>query len=209
MTLKYELTTKTRKYRGHTLYQIRELATGRPRGWIEKESNLSQEGSCMVCDSAMVYGDARVHGDAWVYGDAQVRGTAQVYGNAVVSGTARVRGNAQVYGFAWVCDSSTVTGRARIFGNSLLRNAFVDDYARVYGQARISRATVCDRAIVRGQAVVLHDSGIIGNAILQGEAEVKNLQVSFGTWDRLITAADLVDEIPGSPALPGRTRTLL
>ena len=51
-------------------------------GWIEKESNLS--------DDAWVYGDARVSGNAEVSGDARV------YGDALVSGNAEVSGNAQV-----------------------------------------------------------------------------------------------------------------
>lgn len=46
-----------------TLYQIEALKdfsdvkSGDLGGWIEKESNLSQEGNCWVSGNAMVYGN--------------------------------------------------------------------------------------------------------------------------------------------------------
>ena len=93
---KYELTTETKVVSGHTLYRIRALVafgsvdTGELGGWIEKESNLAQDGN------AWVYGDAEVYDNAWVYGDAEVYGNARVYGNAWVSGDAWVYGNASI-----------------------------------------------------------------------------------------------------------------
>ena len=81
---KYELTTETKVVSGHTLYRIRALVafgsvdTGELGGWIEKESNLAQDGN------------------AWVYGDAEVYGNARVYDNAEVYGDARVAGNASI-----------------------------------------------------------------------------------------------------------------
>lgn len=76
---KYELTQTTINHNGVTLYQIKALRSfggvtaGELGGFIEKESNLSQEGN------AWVYGNARVFGNAEVYGDAEV------FGNACVS----------------------------------------------------------------------------------------------------------------------------
>lgn len=75
--MKYELTDEKKEFLGITLYRIRavkdfELSDGTVihagdlGGWIEKESNLSHEGS------AWVYGDAQVFRDAQVYGDARV-----------------------------------------------------------------------------------------------------------------------------------------
>ena len=46
------------------------ITEGDVGGWIEKESNLS--------DNAWVFGDAQVYGNAEVYGDAEVRGNAKV-----------------------------------------------------------------------------------------------------------------------------------
>lgn len=62
----------------HTLYRIRALKdfgdvkAGDIGGYIEKEENLSQEGTC------------------WIYDNAWVRGNAKVYGNAKISKTTDV-----------------------------------------------------------------------------------------------------------------------
>jgi hypothetical protein len=97
---KYELTSESKNVHGRTLYRIRALKDfgnvkqGDLGGWIEKESNLSQDGDCWVSDNARVSGKARVYGNAEVYGSAWVYGNARVYGNAEVYGNARVYGEA-------------------------------------------------------------------------------------------------------------------
>ena len=75
---KYELTTETKVVFGRTLYRIRALIAfsnvdaGELGGWIEKESNLAQDGNAWVYGDAWVYGNALVSGNAWVSGDARV-----------------------------------------------------------------------------------------------------------------------------------------
>ena len=78
---KYEFTGEEKEFCGHTLRRIRALVAigktvspGDLGGWIETESNLSQDG------------DAWVGGNAEVYGNAEVCGKAEVCGNAVVCG---------------------------------------------------------------------------------------------------------------------------
>lgn len=67
---KYELTAETMSIGSTTLHRIRALVdfndvkAGDLGGWIEKESNLNQDGRAWVYGNAMVYGDARVCGDA-------------------------------------------------------------------------------------------------------------------------------------------------
>jgi len=127
---KYELTTNTKMRFGEKLFQIKALISfgdvtaGDLGGYIEKEENLSHDGTAWVYGNARVYGDARVSGnarvygtalvsgDAWVYGDAWVSGDARVYGDARVSGNARVSGDARVYGDAWVYGNARVSGDA-------------------------------------------------------------------------------------------------
>ena len=93
---------------GRTLYRIRALKdfkgakAGDLGGYIEGESNLSQEDNCWVC------GDAWVCGNARVYDNARVCGEAYVCGNARVCGDAWVCGNARVYGNAWVCGNAKI-----------------------------------------------------------------------------------------------------
>lgn len=81
--MKYTLTDNTiTTFDGIVLHQIRaekdfaEVKKGDLGGWIEKKSNLSQDGE------AWVYGEARVCGKACVCGEARVCGNAWVYGNA-------------------------------------------------------------------------------------------------------------------------------
>ena len=99
---KYEFTGETRKVHGSTLNRIRALRdfadveAGELGGWIEKEDNLSHEGTAWVSGNAIVCRFAKVQNDALVYGNARVFGDAHVSGNALVFGDARVCGNAQI-----------------------------------------------------------------------------------------------------------------
>ena len=77
----YKLTNETKvNFLGVTLFRIecildfKHAKKGDKGGWIEKESNLS--------DNAWVYGNAEVYGSAWVSGSARVYGSARVSGNA-------------------------------------------------------------------------------------------------------------------------------
>jgi len=152
--MKYKLTTNTKRWAGVTLYQIEYLksSTGIPKGvlggWIECESNLSQEGNAYVSGNACVYGNAHVSGDAHISRDAHVYGNAYVYGNAHVSGDARVSGDAHVYGNAYVYGNACVSGNAHVSGN-----------ACVYGNA-----CVCAKAdFTKGSFIGGDDSWKITN----------------------------------------------
>ena len=93
---KYEFTGETKTVNGATLHQIRALVdfgnvlAGDIGGWIEKEENLSHDGTAWVSDNAEVYGDAEVSDDAKVCDDARVSGNARVRGNAWVSSARHV-----------------------------------------------------------------------------------------------------------------------
>ena len=92
---KFEFTGETKIWFGHTLHRIRAIkkikldmfTTVKPGdlgGWLEKESNLSQDGNAWVSDDARVYGNAWVSDDARVYGNAWVSDDARVSDDAVV-----------------------------------------------------------------------------------------------------------------------------
>ena len=99
---KYILTDETKEYKGHILHRIKAVKyfgnTEKDElgGWIESESNLSQEGDCWVGGDAMVFGDAWVYRNACVGGNAKVYGNAEVYGNANIFGEAEICGDAKV-----------------------------------------------------------------------------------------------------------------
>lgn len=110
--MKYKLRADlTKNYFGTTLFRIERISNGELGGWIQQESNLSQEGGCWIADNAQVSDSARVSGSAWVYGNAVV------FGDVQVSGGARVYGNAAVYGAAQVSGSARVSGSAVVFGD--------------------------------------------------------------------------------------------
>ena len=104
--MKYKLTKNKKTIGEITLYQIEalkdfsDIKKGDLGGWIEKESNLSQQGDCWVSCRARVYDNAIVSDNAWVFGNAWVSGCAWVSGNARVFGNARVSGNDWVSGNA-------------------------------------------------------------------------------------------------------------
>jgi len=80
--MKFKLTKNRKEVFGTTLFQIEATTSfgfvtkGELGGWIEKESNLSQDGDAWVSDNARVYGDAWVSDNAQVYGDARVSAKA-------------------------------------------------------------------------------------------------------------------------------------
>ena len=84
MDKKYEFTGETLNWYGRILHRIRALKdfggvkAGDIGGWIEKEENLSHEGTCWVYDEAKVYNEAVVCGEAEVCGEAKVCGKAVV-----------------------------------------------------------------------------------------------------------------------------------
>lgn len=90
MEKKYKLTEETINIYDRTLYRIEALKDfgdvkkGDKGGFIENESNLSQNGDCWVSDDAKVYDTAKVYDDAKVYGDAAVCGETRICSDAVV-----------------------------------------------------------------------------------------------------------------------------
>ena len=178
MEKKYEITKETMKVIGNngkkTLHRIKALKDfgnvkkGDFGGFVENESNLSQEGDCWIfdnaicCGNAIVYENAIVGENAMVHENASIRGSAKVYGNTTISGNTRIRGysrilgsakvygnttisgntiigdNSRIYGNAVIYGNSKILGRSKIFGNAILENVESSDYARIYGDVNIS-----------------------------------------------------------------------
>ncbi len=124
--MKYKLTKTYIKYADKTVYQIEALENfgyvkaGDLGGYIENESNLSQEDSCWAFEGTRIYDNAVVRGFARIYGYAEVSGYAVVCGNAVVSSEAKVSGNAVVSGNAEVSGNAVVCGFAKIGSDCII-----------------------------------------------------------------------------------------
>lgn len=101
---------------GRTLYRIRylrECGWSSPNtfgGYIESESNLSQEDNAWVGECACVFDGGRVEDNAKVYGHVWV------HENSIV------KGNASVFDYATIKRCSVVTEDSRVFGNYVVYN---------------------------------------------------------------------------------------
>ncbi|MBR7078443.1 MAG: hypothetical protein IKI41_06835 [Clostridia bacterium] len=89
---KYEILTENGEgdVYGKRVYKIRALKSfsdvreGEFGGFVENETNLSQEGNCWIYSNAVVMENAVVSGDSKVLGYVLVHGNASVCDNAVV-----------------------------------------------------------------------------------------------------------------------------
>jgi len=196
-TKKYELLKDDFIERsGVKLYRIRAckdfggVRKGDLGGYIEKEENLSHEGTCWVYDNAKVWGNAEIRDDAKIFGSTEIYDSAVVQHNAWADG-ARVT----IRGKAYIEDNASIYGSAEIFGSALIRgNASVGDNARIYGHAVVKDrvriggnaeifdfAQIYDSAVVGGYAKIYNRAKIGGNAKICGDAEVYgNAQLKYG-----------------------------
>ena len=204
MDKKFELTNETIVFRTRTLYRIKALKdfetvkAGDLGGFVEKESNLSQDGNCWIFENAKVYDNARVCNNAMICGYAVAYENADIFSNAIVSGFAEICDNAKVHGHtriydnaevlgdaevyddvhiynnAWVSGKAQVFNSAQIFGNArVYGNTYICDNAKIYGDARVyGKAEVFNSAEVYDEAVVCDNALIRDNAIVFDNAEV-------------------------------------
>jgi len=154
-----------------TLYRIRALRAGpwgpvgTIGGYVEKESNLSQEGDCWIHGGAKVFDNACISGGAHVSEEAHIGDDSHVRGSALIYGKARIYGNSNVSGYSCVYDNSRIYGNSNVsgyscvYGNARLSgNAHVGGNSRVYGNARLSgEARVYGNSRVHGNSCVLAD----------------------------------------------------
>lgn len=123
MLKKYAITSDCIRYRRDLmLYRIIALRDfGNVKayelgGYVEDESNLSQEGDCWIGENAKVFGHATVtgsalvSGNARVYGGAHVTDHAHVHDDADIYGGARIVGNLMIGGGAAVCSADGEEG---------------------------------------------------------------------------------------------------
>ena len=155
---KYEFTGETKEWCGHTLHRIRAIVdiayakAGEVGGWIESESNLSEDGDAWVCGNAWVCGDAEVCGDAKVYGNAEVCGNAWVCGDARVCGdAAKLR---EALKRAWLFVSATRESFAFVHEGRIERDKLCDDI----DAALSAPSRNCDRFATVDEARKAHEA---------------------------------------------------
>jgi len=174
MYKKYEFTGESKDVSGVTLRRIRRLSDGLVGGWIEKEENLSQDGTCFVFDSSEVYQDVKISEHAVIFGSARLSGCAtltgraMVYGNAIVAGNAKLSGNVEVYGRSIISGDTTIMDSCSVSGNVLvIGKTIMSDTVIVRGDASVCSATLSGRTILDGHtsihtgAMIHHNSDVI------------------------------------------------
>lgn len=179
---KFELTTESIEKFGRKLFRIRALINfgnvkaGDLGGYLEKESNLSHDGSAWVYDNACVFGNAHVFGNACVFENAEVYDSAKVFGDAEVRGCVQVRGYAKVFENAYVSERACVSGNARVYENVCVAdNASVSGNALVSGHALVSgNVQVIEHTVVSGDVVVSGNAQVTGNAFVSGDVQILN-----------------------------------
>lgn len=125
-------------------------------GYIEKEENLSHEGSCYVLDKAVVKGDSRVTGDALISGKALVNDS-------------RVSNRAFIDGYAFV-RKSTIEGDAHISGTSVIGNSTIRGHVYV-NDAMVYHSECNDNVEIDGEQYITH-SKFYGNSNVYGDDNV-------------------------------------
>ena len=161
---KYEFTGETKMVNGRTVRRIRAarniylpapnekqepilfVKKGDLGGWIEKEENLSQVGTCWVGENAVVMDDAKVLEGAYAYGRALVCDNAHVMGDAIVCDHAKILGNAVIGDDAYIHDYAWVGERAKVLHN----------------------ANVGGRAVISDSVTISRDCTITGNVMFGG-----------------------------------------
>lgn len=146
---KYILTEDTRNISGRTLHRIQaitdfsDVQTGDLGGWIEKEKNLSHDGTC------------------WVYDDAIVMENARATGSAVIRDCSIVRDAAYIHGHAIIDTESCICENAAVSNSAIVRRSSVHDHAAIYSSAIVENG------------VSIHGNAIIaGNAHITGEFDM-------------------------------------
>lgn len=96
---KYEFTRETKEAGFRTLHRIRavinfgDVKVGDLGGFIEREENLSHDGTAWVYASAWICDNARIFGNARIFDNVKVFDNAKVCSNAIICDNAEICGN--------------------------------------------------------------------------------------------------------------------
>ncbi len=187
---KFELTNKVVRNCRKKLYRIRALKdfgdvrAGELGGYLENESNLSQDGAAWVYDEACVCDNAKVLGNAVVKGNACVCGYAKITDDAYISGNACIADDAGVYDDAYVVGNASVGDNAKIFDKAFIcGDAWVTNNATIHGEAKIyDNAKIAGDAIIRDSVEVYGDADVYGNVRILGNAKINgNADIRYNT----------------------------
>lgn len=146
---------------------IREGTLG---GYVESESNLSQESSAWIMNTAKAFGNAIVKGNAILKDDAAIYGDAVVDGHSVLQNYARVYGNAKLSGRCIISD------RCDVKGNTELTDVIMNNASMIFENAKVNNCKLRDGAMVRGNSVVI-DTNLMDISEIDGNSIIENCEL--------------------------------
>lgn len=116
MNKKFHLSDEKINYEGKTLYRIQakcdiggSVRQGDKGGWVQSESNLSDNGTCWIYDDAKVMDNAYVDKHASVYNEAVISGNAVITDLSCVYNNSRIDGNV-VLSHSSAADDDSISG---------------------------------------------------------------------------------------------------
>lgn len=178
MSKKFEITDRTETFvkpdGGEVkVHRIRRIFDGELGGYVEAETNLSQQGLCWIHDKAVAIGEA------WVGEDAQVREMAVVMDRAQMTGNSEARGRAVISGGADIGERVVVKDWARV------RDATVSDEVVAGGECRITGTgvTLMGNVVVRGKASVTDGACATGEQVIETDLDYDLDEVEYAAWE--------------------------
>lgn len=143
---KYRLTSEKSEFEERIIYRIQatknfsDVKAGDLGGWVESESNLSQEGDCWVYDDAMVLMNA------FVSDNAKMKDKSVAMDNAILSENALMK------------NESMLLGNARLSANAkMFDKGFAD-----------KNALITDNAVIKDNAIITRNAEIRANQVVDG-----------------------------------------
>ena len=163
--MKYKLTNETINRRGKILHRIialKDFGTvkkGDKGGFVEKESNLSQEGNCWLYDNAKAFDNATIsdyvelHDDCEVYGNSRLKGICFIYRNVSISGNSSISGN-----YISIYDNVTIVS-SNVYGRIVIRNNILIEQSNVIGYGIIQNNISMNKCFTFGDDInIINDS---------------------------------------------------
>lgn len=151
-------------------------------GYIQFESNLSQENTCWVDNNAIVMGNAVVKDDA------MVSDNSTVCGNAIIKHLAYIQEKSIIKDFAVIMDFASVCG-ATVGDKAIIR-----ERARINGKINISGTS-----IIEGRTQINGQGYIRGKSVIRGAG--KQDKIRFHTFQHPVINGniDVFDSLIAGP----------
>ena len=135
---KYEILMdkkNTIEFEGRTLYRIRALRDfndvkkGDLGGYVEAESNLSQEGDCWIYNNAKSMDNSRMYGNSRMYDDSKMYNSSAMHEDSEMYDNSEMFDNSEIYDSSIMHDNCRMYNDSEMYGDSELNNK-----AKLYGK---------------------------------------------------------------------------